>query len=655
MGLAKIWDIVWDNSLFHWATAIVVFIAVCVELYTVWQYWKSDCGITGAAVKSLKNPKQKEDRSIRRWKQEHLQINNEGAVVKQDNKYILIKYPEVLLRPVPRSSLRFVTTLCTAIGVLGTFYGIQEGLQGINLETSSSEQLMASSKELLVGMKTAFSTSLMGLGSGSFFTLVLFFCESLRQKRRDDLRKQLSIATVPIAANNDSKEVALQLSQVASKLDNISAEAIGDAVGKSIAEQLQGLQQLSSTAIGEAVGRKVLPALQEIYKEQKQIRELQQNQGQRVLEQLIRDLRVDLIEPLAQKLDDSANLTREASQAVQKLHQELGGITTSLASSIVTIQNFQEKTLGDLQNFAENLKNTLSTFQSETKGVLEQTGAEINRAVEKSIQGMELQRTAFEESANEAANTFRGIREELQTALQQRAEIEKQMLQETHTKITDILAQANTAFREQTNTLTTVGNEASQFMNSAKENLVDTLTATREVVQDDLTKFRQEYQINLQNFFETQNNLLENTLGQQRNGLAEVVENLDKTFKEEASRRSELTKEVDQTFIKLHKAAEEVNRLAIASGLHDTQRLTQLQLFSQDIGTQIQIVNNSYSEMASTFRETLQDWKNHFAVSRENFFSKADSAMADVCSELLKTANFLVDVNDNRNIMNRGN
>lgn len=115
MALAKIWDIVWDNSIFHWATAIVVFIAVSVELYTVWQYSQSDCGITGAAIKSLKNPKQKEGKNIRRWKQEHLQTNNQGTLIKQDNKYILIKYPEVLSRPVPRSSLRFVTTLCTAM------------------------------------------------------------------------------------------------------------------------------------------------------------------------------------------------------------------------------------------------------------------------------------------------------------------------------------------------------------------------------------------------------------------------------------------------------------------------------------------------------------------------------------------------------------
>ncbi|MEH2112715.1 MotA/TolQ/ExbB proton channel family protein [Nostoc sp.] len=84
-----------------------------------------------------------------------------------------------------------MTTLCTAIGLLGTFYGIQQGLQGINLSTEDTKELITASKELLVGMKTAFSTSMMGLGSGSLFTLVLFGCDSLRQKRRDSLRQKL--------------------------------------------------------------------------------------------------------------------------------------------------------------------------------------------------------------------------------------------------------------------------------------------------------------------------------------------------------------------------------------------------------------------------------------------------------------------------------
>ncbi|MCV3212577.1 hypothetical protein OGM63_03360 [Plectonema radiosum NIES-515] len=538
MNLAQIWDIVWQNEPFHWATVIVLLVAIIVELYTLWQYWYSECGETADAIQSLRNPNksQKHDNfKLQQWKEEHLKIKN--------GKFILINYPVVLARPIPRSSLRFVTTLCTAIGVLGTFYGIQQGLQGINLDTTSSQQLMNSSKELLVGMKTAFSTSLMGLGSGSLFTIILFICDSLRQKRRDDLRQKLKAIATLETADNANSEIAQVLNLVADKLTeiNLSAEAIGEAVGK----EMQSV---------------IVPPLRGIFEEQQKLRELQENQGQRVLEELIKDLRIEVLQPIAARLDKSAELTQQASEAVLTLHKDL-------ASSIVTIQNFQKETLVSLEDFALHLKQTLSQFETDTKGVLEQTAHDINRAIDQSIQGMTVQQSAFEASAENAADTFRGIREELETALQKRAEVEKHMFQATRTGIIHILAQANTAFEQQTNTLETVGNQACKLMNRSQENLIatlgnidHTLTATRQTVQDDLTQFREQYQANLQAFFIEQNNLLEGTLGKQRDGLAAVVTNLDTVFQDEAKRRSELTQEVDQSMNKIQATVQQINK-----------------------------------------------------------------------------------------------
>ena len=271
MNLAQIWGIVWDNEPFHWATAIVLFVAVVWEFYTVWQYWYLDCGTTKAAIQFLigeqKGKNVKPLDKIRPWLKEYLQTDDPSRFKQQDRKFIFIKYPSILARPIPRSSLRFVTTLCTAIGVLGTFYGIQQGLQEINLDTTSSQQLMSSSKELLVGMKTAFSTSLMGLGSGSLFTIILFICDSLRQKRRDDLRKKLKAIATLETADNANYEIAQVLQLVADKLTgiNLSAEIIGEALGK----QMQSI---------------IVPGLQAILQEQRKLRQIQQNQGQKVLE-----------------------------------------------------------------------------------------------------------------------------------------------------------------------------------------------------------------------------------------------------------------------------------------------------------------------------------------------------------------------------------
>ncbi|BAY32809.1 hypothetical protein NIES2107_47030 [Nostoc carneum NIES-2107] len=711
MGIAKIWDIIWDNEPFHWATAFVFIVAVIVELYTVWQY----CSETKAAIKFLSNRKNGKNVTVldkdRHWLKKHLGTDEPSKFSKKGEKFLLIKYPSVLARPVPRSSLRFVTTLCTAIGVLGTFYGIQEGLQGINLDTTSSQQLMASSKELLVGMKTAFSTSLMGLGSGSLFTLVLFISDSAKQKKRDNLRRKIEVIATLETTDNTNTEIVQTLSRVAdqfTRLNQLSAEAIGQAVGKQVRSA-------------------IIPALQAIFKEQKQLRELQENQGQRVLEELIQDLRVQVLEPIADRLDRSAELTQQASAAVLNLHNELGGISRSLANSIQTIQEFQQQTLVQLQGFAnnlgetltqfqtdtrsvlqltsqeinravdqsiqgmtaqrsafetsaeqaaatfrgirqelqtalhesaelerqthevfaQNLGETLSRFQTDTRGVLQLTSQEINRAVDQSIEGMTAQRRAFEASAEQAAATFRGIREELQTALQKRAEVEQQMLQATRTGIIHILTQANTAFQAQTNTLQTVGNQASILMNDARNNLLETLgnidttlTATRETVEHDLTVFREEYQGNLQAFFREQNNLLEGTLGEHRDGLARVVTNLERVFQEEAQ-------EVERSMTLIRHAARDVGELVTAVGLNSSHRLLQLEELARGIGEQVQGVRGEYRELSTSFRESLIAWQNHFDKSQMQFFNEADSSMAKVCGGLLKTAEVLVAAHKN--------
>ena len=708
--MAKVWDIIWHNEPFHWAIAFVLIVAIIVEFYTLLQYWRSECGTTEAAIKFLSNLKNNKNvkllDKVRSWLTDHLGTDDLSRIrmsqqAQKDGKFVLINYPSILARPIPRSSLRFVITLCTAIGLLGTFYGIQQGLQGINLSTKDTNELITASKELLVGMKTAFSTSMMGLGSGSVFTLVLFVCDSGRQQRRDSLRHQLNaIATLKttdnsngdlveafirvgnklsglnqpsaeaigqavgksIAEQNANREVAEALSLVAKNLTGLkqlNAEGIGQAVGMSIAAQFAGLNQLSAQAIGLAVRQQIFPALEAIFKEQKQLRELQENQGQRVLEELIKDMRIQVLEPIADRLDKSAELTQQASTAVLTLHKELGGISQSLASSILTIQNFQKETLVELKVFANHLGYTLNQFQTDTRGVLQLTADEINRAVDQSIQGMTAQRSAFETSAVQAAATFQGIREELQTALQERAAVEQEMLQATRTGIIHILTQANTTFHEQTNTLQTVGNQASGLMNDAKDNLLATLgnidaklIATRQTVEDDLTRFRQEYQANLQMFFEEQNTLLEGTLGNQRNGLSEVVNNLDQVFREEFERRSKLTQEVDGSMTKIQVSVEQINKLVSAAGLNDAQRLIQLQELARDIGEQVQRVNNSYSNLNQKFDNSLQSWQGHLERSmqrtvdlQESFFKQADTSMARVCGDLLKTAEVLVVAN----------
>ena len=770
------------NSIFYLVIIAVAFIIGITETVSIVNYQKKDCQTAKKAIALLqqytggyiKTPDV--DRKIVRWLIQYLKGESTQSAFKpeqnQSGDFILLSYPAVLGKPVPRSPVSFAPALLTAIGILGTFSGIFLGLRGVDLENiSESEQLIEASQKLLVGMKTSFSTSLFGLGAAITFIIILALGANKRTAIRNSLRKKLS--DIAFLENPN---------RLLSRLDNDSdveaaktLQAIVDAVKSAIApdsplvlelkqiiDNTSSLSNLTPKAIASATSDNFTVLINPLAQEIKQLRELQQSQGQTV-ESLVRQLRNELIEPVVARLDQSAAITKEASAAVTDLKNELGGISTSLAGAVETIQSFQQDTLTRLQEFAANLQSVLGQFRTDTQGVMEQVAVEIEQAVNHSIIGMEAQRNAFDASATQASQTFRGIRKDLQTALETQALQQKEMLQEvrastegilvkaneafvnqSNTLVTvgkeasglmneaqnnfqgmmkdvsgeikeavkqsitgmeaqrnafeasatqasqtfrgiredlqaaletqalqqkemlqdvrasteGILVKANEAFANQSNTLVTVGKEASGLMNEAKDSFIGTLGDIDEMlqktsltVQQELSQFRLDYQTALQDFFTRQNNLLNETLGKQREGLASVVVNLQQTFSEEATQRKELTARVDRSLDRISETLKAVNDLASAMGMTSSERLGQLQELARTIGSEAHRVEHSYQSMTEQFNEALNSGNeklNDYLKQADEAYTRsiqdADRAAAEVCTRLNETSHGLMSV-----------
>ncbi len=633
MNLLQVWHIVWNNEPLQWVILSVFLMASFFESLFTWEYVKKELKDTNDAIKYLSNPKNTRNPlqntsnlKLIRWLKDHRIRRDE-----KNQQYTLSNYPSILIRSAPSSYLRFIPTICTALGLLGTFYGIQKGLSGINPGLSESQDLINASKDLFAGMRTAFSNSLLGLGSASLFTFVIFICDSIRQKQRKSLLSKLKqIATLDNSFQDN--DLAIQLKNAT---ENIS--------------------KLSSENIGIEVGNALTPIFKDIRNELVVLREIKQDQGQEVLQNLILNLREQVIEPIVDRLGESANLTRDVSVSVQNLNNELAGVSKSLAGSIETIGDFQLKTVDDLKKFADSLQQTLGQFQNETKDVLGQVAGEINRGVDQSIQGMEYQRNAFRDSADQAAATFRGIREDLQSALTTQAEQQRAMLEEVTSQTKDILNQANTTFQKQSETIKSVGEESSKVMENAQQNLnksllnIDAmLRKTSDMVQEELQQFRLNYQESLEQFFQQQNNLLEGTLGQQREGLAEVVANLEQVFNAEAERRNLMNQSMD----KIQETVEVINRLASAVGLTSQQQKLEMKEFIRDLAQEIQQVQQRYNDHTNKIDESLNNWSNNLITTQTKFFDDADFAMAKISGGLLEAANILVAAKNNNDLQN---
>lgn len=722
------------NNIFYLIISIIAFAIGIVETISIYNYKRKDCQIAENAIKILKKYQggyikaSDVDKKVIRWFIQYFKGESTPSAFKpEQNKsgdFILLSYPSVLGKPVPRSPVSFAPALLTAIGILGTFTGIFLGLRGVDLENiNETQQLIAASQELLGGMKTSFSTSLFGLGAASTFIIILSLGANKRTSIRNRLRKKLSDIAflenpnrlLSRLDNEGNIEVAKTLQTVADNLSGLNADVIANAVKSAflspdnsfiqelkqiqklqnlqikslnteslaqtisqqingaiapmvselkslekidqIVENTSGLSNLTPNAIASATTNNFALLINPISEEIRQLRQLQESQEQTV-ENLVKQLRNELIEPVVTRLDQSAELTKEASVAVTNLKNELGGISQSLAGAVTTIQSFQQDTLSRLQEFAGNLQSILSQFRTDTQGVMEQIAVEIQQAVNQSITGMEAQRTAFDASASQASQTFRGIREDLQAALSTQAQQQKQMLQEVQSSTESILVQANEAFQNQSHTLVTVGREASGLMSEAKDNFLGTLNNidgmlqnTRLTVQQELEQFRLEYQAALQEFFTKQNDLLNDTLGKQREGLAGVVVNLQQTFSEEAIQRKEMTEQVDRSLDRIGETVKTVNTLASAIGMTSSERLGQLQELAGTIGKEAHRVERSYQSMTEQFNEALKEGNeqlNDYLKQANEAYTKniqdTDKAAAEVCSKLNQTSHGLMSV-----------
>ena len=769
------------NPFFILLVALTLFI---IEIFAIVNYRQQDCKMSSLFVNYLETNQninlimlddcEQKNTGLFAYLVRHLDGDNLGRkfqAKKKNNAFQLCTYPAILTKAIPNSPVYFAPTLLTALGILGTFLGIFFGLQKIGIgNIEQTQDLLAASTTLLSGMKTAFSTSLAGLGSASIMMIVLAIGRKLRQDKRNQLRKKLSdIAFLDSPQqilsrldNSSLGQVADSLKFISDSVGNLSPDNIALAMQKAIAsddsilvQQLKQQTDYLANFTPNAIVTSFQPLLTPIQAELTNLKQIH-HQQQSNLEIQIKKIATELIAPVVVRLDETAQVTQDASTAVTQLKNELGNISQNLAQTANTITQFQEDTLFKLQDFAHTFQTTLNQFNQDTKKVLEtvavemkqavaesitamttqreafnesanitsatfkhiredlqialttqatqqkemlqqvetatqnvlqqakdafkQQGDIINQAMAESVKGMEKQTEAFENSATQASATFKGIREELQLALTTQASQQKEMLQKVKLSTESVLEKANQAFRQQTDTLQQVGKEASQLLNQSKENLLETLMniddildKTRVTLQEELETFRLEYQTSLTQFFGEQNNLLEDTLGQQKEGLSLVVKDLQTTFNQEAKTRAKLTQEVNQSLANIKDTITMVSDLVSQTGINSSEGLVKLKELLNASKKQLAAIEQNYEQMNNQFdqkllqmndcvesmlqqiisefnqlsKQTNQQISDYLINAHDSYsesFAQADSAMANICSQLNNTSNGLMNV-----------
>ena len=555
------------------------------------------------------------------WLARWAQRGPDGGPRIEDSRVQLAAEPPQLRPRGIGSPMAVSPGLLTALGVLGTFLGIHVGLGNIDFAAlSNTEELLGAARGLLNGMKTAFATSVAGLQYAAIMMLMLTITRQMRHRAARRALREWRAATRPAGQGGLGEAAAQMAGAVTSMNSNLTA------LFTKMDAQLEQMTALRS------------------------------EQGDALIKQVIREFRDEALAPLTERLDQSASVSERAALAVETLESSLGEIAGKLAGSVEMLERFQSRTHAQLQQFTQDMSTTLSQFQTETQGMLEQTGGAIRAAVDESISGMARQREAFEQSAEQAAATFRGIREDLQASLRTQAEEQHAMLAAMKEANLAVIARAEETYARQAEAIGTIGAQAADTMQAARQELESGLSEVRaglqetsETVKTELARFRDEYQAQLTAYLQRQSDALDEVLERQRKGLQAVVERLEQSFEDEYRRRKELSDEVAATIERLKDGAAVLDNLAGTLGLNSSERLAQLIELSRQMTGQTAALETAYQDLSrqhaqsvKASQEQLTAYLQNFNTQHEQIVGRIDESAARLTEGLYQAADVLV-------------
>ncbi len=466
------------------------------------------------------------------WVTDHLVYapTQDGIVVETKGDLWLTKSPiSQMLPSIDSSRYKLIPALLTSIGITGTFLGITLGLSEFTM-AGDSKALLASAAELLEGMKTAFYTSLAGLGTSALFMVWMKISSSVLAKAQKELISTLSsqyFEASPIyylknISNEGQKEVleaqlrsasAVELMGEKMEATSHSLAQLGTSFnGEVIAKQI-------STALAESIETSMTPMLGEIKQELSALKDIKEQSQKELVELLIQEMKSELIAPVAEELSKTSAAVTSSNEITSQLNSNIEQVLTSTSETVDTINEFQKETMLKLQSFAESLKGILASFKEDTQGAMISIASEVNTMLNNASQGMDSQRVAFEQSADKASSAFEGMKNSLEAALDERQSAEKVLFENVTGRINDLLSDISTSFESQTSVLAQTGETASQMMTQAQKDFEMSVQQRR----DEESKMFVEVESRL-------SNLVENA--------AKGIENQQSAFEQSADKAS---------------------------------------------------------------------------------------------------------------------
>lgn len=287
------------------------------------------------------------------------------------------------------------------LGLLGTFLGLTLGIRGF--DSSNSENIQSSIQNLLSGMGTAFSTSLVGMFLSLIYT---FFDKKWKNKLSrvlrsltDKLDEQYYIDDIELLKLNQNQmyeKLSSEIGELSSRLvytnDNGEQSTVGNAIREILAENTEQTKALKSFStdlalelnngfdevLSRQMQQKILPLMENVDTTTKAIVEHIDKMAATVASPA-----TDMMESVVSELKNSM------SKVIDEFKSGLSGSATAELEKLASSLGTATQAMGNFPKDMENISSTLQVTIEEVKNAITEisnTSANSNSAAMKQMQ-----------------------------------------------------------------------------------------------------------------------------------------------------------------------------------------------------------------------------------------------------------------------------
>lgn len=240
----------------------------------------------------------------------------------------------------------------TALGVIGTFAGLQLGLSGLDLNQGSLDQTSGQIQRIIDSAAVAFLTSVWGIGTSVLFNLFEKAIEQSLRKRIARLQSTIDRLFPRILSEQQLSSIEDHGRESREVLQGL-AEKIGNKMQEAVLDMSERLQQGISSSISEVL----TPAVERLVAASADLSNRQANSSEEVLSSLVGNF----VEQIGAQAEQQRELMTSASS-------EMKLATGQLTST--------------LEQFMEGIQEQISSMQRNQAEILESVSGSINTHIQ---------------------------------------------------------------------------------------------------------------------------------------------------------------------------------------------------------------------------------------------------------------------------------